>query len=79
LDTLGQAQLAAGTVDQALGTLREAVKLGPNSAEIRLHLAQALAKSGQTAEARTELQTAIRLHPPMAQRKEAVELLGAKP
>lgn len=55
LDTYGQILARAGQWPKAIPLLREAVKLSPDNAEIRWHLADALDKSGNAKEALTEL------------------------
>ena len=55
LDTLGTALLEQGNTERALETLKKAIARNPESAEIRLHLASALAKAGDKAGARMEL------------------------
>ena len=60
VDTLGVI-LAAGA-DPARGTelLREAIKLDPKNPQYRLHLAQALARGGDKAGARSEIETILK-------------------
>ncbi len=60
LDTAGWANLKAGKLDRALQLLRDARLRAPAQAEIRYHLGVALAKASQKAEAREELQAAIK-------------------
>lgn len=55
LDTLGNILVEQGNLKRGLGYLQTAVDKSPNDANIRLHLAQALAKSGDKAAARKEL------------------------
>jgi predicted Zn-dependent protease len=55
LDTLGMLLIKKGDVKQGLENLQRAAQLGPNLSEIRLHLAKALIKAGDTAAARKEL------------------------
>lgn len=59
-DTLGWAAFQAGQVDRAVQLLRDARLRNPDSAEIRYHLATALAKAGRHLEAREELHAALR-------------------
>jgi len=58
-DLLGWILARKGNVDAALPLLRDARLRQPESGEIRFHLAYALAKSGRTEEARTELKAAL--------------------
>jgi tetratricopeptide (TPR) repeat protein len=56
LDTLGVAQTRHGKSDAAVDTLKKGLARRADSAEIRGHYALALAKAGDRAAARTELQ-----------------------
>ena len=58
-DTLGWILVRKGQIDAGLRYLREARLRIPGDPEIRYHLAYALAKSGRTAEAKTELLAAL--------------------
>ncbi len=60
IDTAGWAALQAGKLDRALQLLRDARLRDPDSRETRYHLAAALVKSGRKAEAKEELDTALR-------------------
>lgn len=60
IDTAGWAHHLAGNGDRALQLLRDARLREPGSPDIRYHLAAALAKAGRKAEAREELDTALR-------------------
>ncbi len=60
IDTAGWAQHLAGNADRALQLLRDARLREPGSPDIRYHLAAALAKAGRKAEAREELDAALR-------------------
>ncbi|MDH0868113.1 XrtA/PEP-CTERM system TPR-repeat protein PrsT [Mitsuaria sp. GD03876] len=60
IDTAGWAFHLAGNADRALQLLRDARLREPNSPDIRFHLAAALAKAGRKAEAREELDVALR-------------------
>ena len=55
LDTLGLVLTRTGDAKKGVQLLRMASALSPAQAEIRLHLAQALAKSGDKSGARKEL------------------------
>ena len=60
LDTTGWAAYSVGRFDRAVQLLRDARLRNPESAEVRYHLAAALVKAGRHAEAREELQAALR-------------------
>lgn len=55
MDTLGSILVDKGDVKRALPLLQKGVSMAPNSGDMRLHLAQALIKSGDKAGARKEL------------------------
>lgn len=59
LDTLGSMLVEQGDAARGVGYLRKAVGLAPNDADIRYHLAQGLAKSGDKAGARKELEQVL--------------------
>ncbi len=60
IDTLGWALFQAGQTDRALQLLRDARLRDPANPEIRFHLASVLNKAGRTAEAREELEAAVK-------------------
>lgn len=60
IDTAGWVAFNMGKLDRALQLLRDARLRHPESAETRYHLAAALVKSGRAAEAREELEAALR-------------------
>lgn len=55
MDTLGWILVEEGNTAKGVPLLQEAVKLAPNATDIRFHLAQAMAKSGDKAGAKTHL------------------------
>lgn len=58
-DTLGWVLVEQGELERAITLLRKASKAAPDEGVIRYHLAVALARSGQEAAAKKELQAAI--------------------
>ncbi|NRF69568.1 PEP-CTERM system TPR-repeat protein PrsT [Aquincola sp. S2] len=60
LDTAGWAAHQAGQPERALQLLRDARLRDPGNAEIRFHLATVLVATGRRAEARDELETALK-------------------
>jgi Flp pilus assembly protein TadD/mono/diheme cytochrome c family protein len=71
---LGAAYLRLGRVDEALPTLREAVRLEPRDATARYNLGHVLLAKGEVAEAAAQFREAARLEPSFA---EAHNNLGA--
>lgn len=63
IDTLGWILFQSGETDRALQFLRDARLRAPDNPEIRYHLAVALATAGRKAEAREELEVAMRGNP----------------
>lgn len=61
VDTAGWANHIAGNKDRALQLLRDARLRAPDSAEIRYHLGAALVQAGRTAEAKGELDAALKM------------------
>lgn len=60
LDTLGWLLVEDGDIERGIQMLQRAVTLAPNAADTRFHLAQALVKAGQLAQARRELESLFR-------------------
>jgi cellulose synthase operon protein C len=60
IDTIGWFLLQSGQTDRALQQFRDARLRAPENPEIRYHLAEALARSGRKAEAKEELQNALK-------------------
>lgn len=75
VDTLGWALYQDGQNDAALIKLRDARLRLPGNPEVRYHLAATLVKAGKRAEAREELETALRDHPQFDGQSEAKALL----
>jgi putative PEP-CTERM system TPR-repeat lipoprotein len=75
IDTTGWIALRAGKIDRAIELLRDARLRNPESSETRYHLAAALAQSGRSAEARSELTAAMGKSSPFEGRAEAQALL----
>ena len=75
VDTLGWALFQDGQIDAALLRLRDARLRSPSNPEVRYHLAATLAKAGKRAEARDELQAALRENLPFEGKAEAKALL----
>lgn len=59
MDTLGAILTERGDTKRAVPLLQKAVALVPNAPELRLHLAQALARSGDKAGARKQLEQVL--------------------
>jgi putative PEP-CTERM system TPR-repeat lipoprotein len=74
-DILAQILLDRGEVGQALGLLEQAVAAAPQDLQIRYHRAQALARSGETARAREELEKIVGTGKRFAGEREARALL----
>jgi putative PEP-CTERM system TPR-repeat lipoprotein len=73
-DTLGWILAQQGEITAGLRFLRQARLSMPSNPEIRFHLAFALAKASQVAEARSELGDALRAVPPLENSSELVLL-----
>ena len=76
LDTLGLAYTSNGNPKRGVQLLRMATTMNPSSADYRLHLAQALAESGDKAAARTELEPLTRLDKNSPARAQAEKFLS---
>jgi putative PEP-CTERM system TPR-repeat lipoprotein len=76
-DTLGFVYLQKKTPDLAISPLREAVKLDPANPRYRLRLGIALARSGQAAAARQEIEPVLRAYPDLPESREARDALLA--
>jgi Flp pilus assembly protein TadD len=76
LDTYGSVLVATGDVPRGLSMLRMATNLEPQDPELRLHLGKALAKGGDKAAARRELETIARTNPQSPLRNDAEKALA---
>ncbi|MBW8845024.1 MAG: PEP-CTERM system TPR-repeat protein PrsT [Burkholderiales bacterium] len=76
LDTTGWANHRAGKADRALQLLRDARLRAPGNPDIRYHLAAVLAEAGRKAEARDELNAALRNDATFATAADARQLLS---
>ena len=74
-DTLGTILIERGDAKRGVELLRKAVNAAPKAHEIRYHLAQGLAKAGDKAAARDELERLLADKVQFAQREEAQKLL----
>jgi Flp pilus assembly protein TadD len=75
MDTLGTLLVEQNQVERGLQLLREASRKAPQDPAIRYHLAQALARSGNTQEAQTLVSQLLQDQKPFAEREEAQALL----
>jgi len=76
LDTAGWANHVAGNKDRSIQLLRDARLREPGNAEIRYHLAAVLAKAGRNAEAKEEVDAAIRANVTFEGLQDAKSLLA---
>ena len=76
LDTLGWILVEAGNTARALPLLQKASTLAPDAPEIRYHLGAALAKSGDTKAARTQLEQLLASNKQFPNRADAQALLA---
>ena len=60
---MGHALLRAGNVEEAIGHLREALRLMPDSAVAHYNLGNALLQSGRAPEAIDQYEQALRINP----------------
>lgn len=75
-DTLGWILYEQNSLPRAVEVLQGAVRMAPAAMEIRFHLAQALAKSGDKTGARRELEQLLAAGKPFGQEAEAKALLA---
>lgn len=76
IDTLGWVLVEQGQAARGLTLLQKASAAAPDARDIRFHLAQALAKTGDKAAARKELETVLSGSVPFAQAEQARALLA---
>jgi cellulose synthase operon protein C len=76
IDTLGWILFQNGQIDRALQLLRDARLREPGNAEIKYHLAVALAKTGRKNEAKEELEAALKVSSRFEGASDAVKLLA---
>ena len=74
-DTLGWMLVEQGNTKRGIEVLQKAVDAAPNAFDIRYHLAQALAKSGDKTKARNELERLLSTDAKFPQQAEALALL----
>lgn len=74
-DTYGWILLNSGQADKGLSILRQAADLAPKDPSIRYHLAQALVKTGNRVEARSEVQAALKVGNAFPESEQAKQLL----
>ncbi|HEV2007590.1 MAG TPA: XrtA/PEP-CTERM system TPR-repeat protein PrsT, partial [Burkholderiales bacterium] len=75
-DTLGWMLVEQGNTKRGIEVLQKAVDTAPNAFDIRYHLAQALAKSGDKAQAITQLESIVAAGAKFSQTAEALALLN---
>jgi cellulose synthase operon protein C len=75
MDTYGWLLVESGELKRGIEVLQRAASLAPAAHEVRLHLAKALLKSGQTDDARKELETIVKAPQTSAFKDEAASLL----
>ena len=76
IDTLGWAEVQSGDAKKGVELLRAASNLAPTSADIRLHLAKGLIKTGDKAGAKKVLEPLAKLDQTVPARVEADKLLS---
>jgi predicted Zn-dependent protease len=75
MDTLGALLVESGETARGLELLERAAALAPGAPEIRLHLAQALAKSGRKDAARKEIEVLLKAADASPTKDEATALM----
>ncbi|MCC6473167.1 MAG: PEP-CTERM system TPR-repeat protein PrsT [Burkholderiales bacterium] len=75
-DTLGWMLVEQGNVSRGLELLRKAAAQAPKSGDVRLHLVQALARSGDKSGARVEAERLVKDLPAYVKTRQAQEVLA---
>ena len=78
-DTLGWIYYQRGLTSQAISSLQHATELAPENAEYRYRLAQAYVKANRHADARQELERALKTKSPFASADQARAMLAKLP
>jgi cellulose synthase operon protein C len=77
LDTLGTLQAENGQLQLGVENLKKAVSLSPNQPQLRVNLAKALIQAGRKADAKSELETALKNAPEKSPLRAEIDKLKA--